>query len=257
MGCQSVFRDFVDYTQKDMHCSSVIWIVCVTISFSMGSDTIDLTQDFLQNTLDSLNEVDQNQHRNESTSGSVVIKTFKNAIKTLIEESKNSVRPKLEFIDKVDKKQSINKVKNATSGNWDFTIGKWNITGNWNSSTGGYWNSNPGNNTLTRIFETVFDEDFGDYDDFETMFGEAIPKIDELIDGPLVPFFCYWFDFGYGNVCPSIPNDDFNDDIHTIFDDIYNSLLNDGPNYGTIFVSIRRCVIFTNLLCRKISLITR
>jgi hypothetical protein len=27
------------------------------------------------------------------------------------------------------------------------------------------------------------------YDDFETIFGEAIPKIDELIDGPLVPFF--------------------------------------------------------------------
>ena len=85
--------------------------------------------------------------------------------------------------------QSINKIRNVTSGNWDFTIGKWNITGNWNSSTGGYWNSNPGNNTLTRIFETVFDEDFGDYDDFETIFGEAIPKIDELIDGPLVPFF--------------------------------------------------------------------
>merc|ERR1711978_816917 len=62
-------------------------------------------------------------------------------------------------------------------------------TGNWNSSTGGYWNSNPGNNTLTRIFETVFDEDFGDSDDFETIFGQAIPKIDELIDGPLVPFF--------------------------------------------------------------------
>merc|ERR1719270_1664721 len=122
-------------------------------------------------------------------SGSAVIKTFKNAIKTLIEESKNSVKPKLEFIDKVDKKQSISKVKNATSGNWDFTIGKWNFTGNWNSSTGGYWNSNPGSNTLTRIFETVFDEGFGDYDDFETIFGEAIPKIDELIDGPLVPFF--------------------------------------------------------------------
>merc|ERR1719445_484315 len=113
--------------------------------------------------------------------GSAVIKTFKNAIKTLIEESKNSVKPKLEFIDKVDKKQSISKVKNATSGNWDFTIGKWNITGNWNSNTG--------NKTLTRFFETVFDEDFGDYDDFETIFGEAIPKIDELIDGPLVPFF--------------------------------------------------------------------
>jgi len=155
----------------------------------MGSDTIDLTQDFLQNTLDSLNEVDQNQHRNESTSGSVVIKTFKNAIKTLIEESKNSVKPKLEFIDKVDKKQSISKVKNVTSGNWDFTIGKWNITGNWNSNTAGNWNSNAGNKTLTRLFETVFDEDFGDYDDFETIFGEAIPKIDELIDGPLVPFF--------------------------------------------------------------------
>merc|ERR1712020_543288 len=77
----------------------------------------------------------------------------------------------------------------GTSGNWDFTIGKWSITGNWNSSTGGNWNSNPGNNTLTRIFETVFDEDFGDYDDFETIFSEAIPKIDELIDGPLVPFF--------------------------------------------------------------------
>ena len=133
--------------------------------------------------------MDQNQHRNESTSGSVVIKTFKNAIKTLIEESKNSVKPKLEFIDKVDKKQSINKVRNVTSGNWDFTIGKWNITGNWNSSTGGYWNSNPGNNTMTKIFEAVFDEDFGDSDDFETIFGEAIPKIDELIDGPLVPFF--------------------------------------------------------------------
>merc|ERR1719367_475678 len=97
-------------------------------------------------------------------SGSVVIKTFKNAIKTLIEESKNSVKPKLEFIDKVDKKQSISKVKNATSGNWDFTIGKWNITGN--------WNSNAGNKTLTRFFETVFDEDFGDYDDFETIFGD-------------------------------------------------------------------------------------
>merc|ERR1712027_234153 len=165
-----------------MHYSSVFLIVCFTISFSFGSDTIDLTQDFLQNTLDSLNEVDQNQHRNESTSGSVVIKT-------LIEESKNSVKQKLEFIDKVDKKQSINKVRNATSGNWDFTFGKWNITGNWNSSTAGNWNSNPGNNTLTRIFEKVFDEDFGDYDDFETIFGEAIPKIDELIDGPLVPFF--------------------------------------------------------------------
>merc|ERR1712027_39545 len=165
-----------------MHYSSVFLIVCFTISFSFGSDTIDLTQDFLQNTLDSLNEVDQNQHRNESTSGSVVIKT-------LIEESKNSVKQKLEFIDKVDKKQSINKVRNVTSGNWDFTFGKWNITGNWNSSTAGNWNSNPGNNTLTRIFETVFDEDFGDYDDFETIFGEAIPKIDELIDGPLVPFF--------------------------------------------------------------------
>merc|ERR1712223_751088 len=175
--------------RKTMHRSSVILIVCVTISFSLGSDTIDLTQNFLQNTLDSLNEVDQNQNRNESTSGSVVIKTFRNAIKTLIEESKNSVKQKLEFIDKVDKKQSVNKVKNATSGNWDFTIGKWNITGNWNSSTGGYWNSNPGNNSLTRIFETVFDEDFGDYDEFETIFGEAIPKIDELIDGPLVPFF--------------------------------------------------------------------
>merc|ERR1711994_381429 len=176
-------------TRKNMHFSTVILIACSTMGFSMGSDTIDLTQDFLQNTLDSLNEVDQNQHRNESTSGSVVIKTFKNAIKTLIEESKNSVRPKLEFIDKVDKKQSINKIRNVTSGNWDFTMGKWNITGNWNSSTGGYWNSNPGNNTLTRIFETVFDEDFGDYDDFETIFGEAIPIIDELIDGPLVPFF--------------------------------------------------------------------
>merc|ERR1712223_213007 len=175
--------------RKNMHYSTVILIVCFTISFSMGSDTIDLTQDFLQNTLDSLNEEDQNQNRNESTSGSIVIKTFKNAIKTLIEESKNSVKQKLEFIDKVDKKQSVNKIKNATSGNWDFTIGKWNITGNWNSSTGGYWNSNPGNNTLTRIFETVFDEDFGDYDDFENIFGEAIPKIDELIDGPLVPFF--------------------------------------------------------------------
>merc|ERR1712062_359590 len=91
-------------TRKNMHFSTVILIACSTISFSMGSDTIDLTQDFLQNTLDSLNEVDQNQHRNESTSGSVVIKTFKNAIKTLIEESKNSVKPKLEFIDKVDKK---------------------------------------------------------------------------------------------------------------------------------------------------------
>merc|ERR1712012_323583 len=134
----------------------------------MGSETIDLTQDFLQNTLDSLNEVDQNQNRNESTRGGVVIKTFKNAIKTLIEESKNSVKPKLEFIDKVDKKQSISKVKNVTSGNW---------------------NSNAGNKTLTRLFETMFDEDFGDYDDFETIFGEAIPKIDELIDGPLVPFF--------------------------------------------------------------------
>merc|ERR1712079_301276 len=175
--------------RKNMHYSTVILIVCFTISFSMGSDTIDLTQDFLQNTLDSLNEVDQNQNRNESTSGSIVIKTFKNAIKTLIEESKNSVKQKLEFIDKVDKKQSVNKIKNATSGNWDFTIGKWNITGNWNSSTGGYWNSNPGNNTLTRIFETVSDEDFGDYDAFETIFDEAIPKIDELIDGPLVPFF--------------------------------------------------------------------
>merc|ERR1711976_274588 len=166
--------------RKNMHFSTVILIVCFTISFSFGSNTIDLTQDFLQNTLDSLNEVDQNQHRNESTSGSVVIKTFKNAIKTLIEESKNSVKQKLEFTDKVDKKQSVNKVKNATSGNWDFTIG------NWNSSTGGYWNSNLRNNTLTRIFETVFDEDF---DDYETIFGEAIPKIDALIDGPLVPFF--------------------------------------------------------------------
>merc|ERR1712027_234720 len=126
-----------------MHYSTIILIVSFTISFSMGSDTIDLTQDFLQNTLDSLNEVDQIQHRNESTSGSVVIKTFKNAIKTLIEESKNSVKQKLEFTDKVDKKQSVNKVRNVTSGNWDFTIGKWNITGNWNSSTGGYWNSNP------------------------------------------------------------------------------------------------------------------
>merc|ERR1711976_1152683 len=95
--------------RKNMHFSTVILIVCFTISFSTGSDTIDLTQDFLQNTLDSLNEVDQNQHRNESTSGSVVIKTFKNAIKK-----------KLEFTDKVDKKQSVNKVKNATSGNWDF-----------------------------------------------------------------------------------------------------------------------------------------
>merc|ERR1719367_1478761 len=64
-----------------------------------------------------------------------------------------------------------------------------NITRNWNSSTAGNWNSNLGNNTLTRIFETVFDEDFGDYDDFETIFGETIPKIDALIDGPLVPFF--------------------------------------------------------------------
>merc|ERR1711976_845376 len=153
--------------RKNMHFSTVILIVCFTISFSTGSDTIDLTQDFLQNTLDSLNEVDQNQHRNESTSGSVVIKTFKNAIKTLIEESKNSVKQKLEFTDKVDKSQSVKKVKNATCGNWDFTIGKWNITGNWNSSTGGYWNSNLRNNTLTRIFETVFDEDFGDYDDLK------------------------------------------------------------------------------------------
>merc|ERR1711976_606642 len=90
--------------RKNMHFSTVILIVCFTISFSTGSDTIDLTQDFLQNTLDSLNEVDQNQHRNESTSGSVVIKT-------LIEESKNSVKQKLEFTDKVDKKQSVNKVK--------------------------------------------------------------------------------------------------------------------------------------------------
>merc|ERR1712117_28584 len=29
----------------------------------------------------------------------------------------------------------------------------------------------------------------GDSDDFETILGEAISKIDELIDGPLVPFF--------------------------------------------------------------------
>ena len=67
--------------------------------------------------------MDQNQHRNESTSGSVVIKTFKNAIKTLIEESKNSVKPKLEFIDKMDKKQSINKVRNVVERLMDCPLG--------------------------------------------------------------------------------------------------------------------------------------
>jgi len=198
--------------------SFAILIVCFTIApCSMGIDTLDLTQDFLQNTLDSLNEVDQNQYENknenENASGNVVIKTFKSAIKTLIEESQNSVR-ELEFIDKMDKNQSINEIRNvtfgtwnSTIGNWNSTIGNWNYTGSWNYSGNWNWNPTIGNRTLTRLFEAVFDDsdysmfesvfDDNDYSIFEKIFddsdysflSEAIPKIDELIVGPFVPLF--------------------------------------------------------------------
>merc|ERR1712020_561585 len=109
-----------------------------------------------------------------------------------IEESQNSVR-EMEFIDKMDKNQSIYEIRNATWGTWNSTSGNWNYTGSWNYS--GNWNPTFGNSTLTRLFESVFDDN--DYSIFEKIFddsdysflSEAIPKIDDLIVGPLVPLF--------------------------------------------------------------------
>jgi len=85
----------------------------------------------------------------------------------------------------MDKNQSINEIRNATFGTWNGTIGTWNYTGSWNYS--GNWNPTFGNSTLTRLFESVFDDN--DYSIFEKIFddsdysflSEAIPKIDELI----------------------------------------------------------------------------
>jgi len=160
--------------------------------------------------LDSLNEVDLNHHENESTSGSLVMKTFKNAIKTLIEESQNSVRDlelmdKMDKIDKIepihemekiepiheddfshiiihetDKTKPIHDVGNMPLVHWNFTMGSWNHTSNWNYT--GPWNSTIANNTLNRIMEAVFDDT-----DFDM--NEVIPKIDELIIGPMIPLF--------------------------------------------------------------------
>merc|ERR1712061_500376 len=117
-------------THKKMTALSSILIIFLAITpYCMGSDTPDLTQDFLQNTLEFLYEIDQNQYENENASANVVIKTFRSAIKTLIDECKKSIR-KLEFIYEKDKNQQE----------------KENLNGN------------VANRTITRVIEEVMDE---------------------------------------------------------------------------------------------------
>merc|ERR1712018_468585 len=93
----------------------------------MGSDTPDLTQDFLQNSaqaLEFLNEIDQNQYGNENASANVVInkvfKTFRSVIETLIDECKNSIR-KLELIYEKDKNQEEKEDLNGNIANRTIT----------------------------------------------------------------------------------------------------------------------------------------
>merc|ERR1711997_518614 len=83
----------------------------------------------------------------------------------------------------------------GTFGTWNSTIGNWNYTESWNYSGNWNWNPTIGNRTLTRLFEAVFDDNDNSifekiFDDSDYSFlSEAIPKIDELIVGPLVPLF--------------------------------------------------------------------
>merc|ERR1712062_848403 len=118
----------------------------------MGSDTPDLTQDFLQNTLEFLYEIDQNQYGNENASANVVIKTFRSAIKTFIDECKKSIR-KLEFIYEKDKNQHEKEDLNG----------------------------NVANRTITNIIEAVIDEN-------ENSVSEALPEFVEVIIFALLLF---------------------------------------------------------------------
>merc|ERR1712141_694458 len=122
---ESMFRDNFRYTQENMTTLSSILIIFLAITpYCMGSDTPDLTQDFLQNTLEFLYEIDQNQYGNENenanASANVVIKTFRSAIKTFIDECKKSIR-KLEFIYERDKNQHEKEDLNGNVANRTIT----------------------------------------------------------------------------------------------------------------------------------------
>merc|ERR1712038_166487 len=110
-------------THKKMTALSSILIIFLAITpYCMGSDTPDLTQDFLQNTLEFLYEIDQNQfgNENENASTNVVIKTFRSAVKTFIDECKKSIR-KLEFIYEKDKNQQEKENLNGNVANRTIT----------------------------------------------------------------------------------------------------------------------------------------
>merc|ERR1712038_207249 len=168
---QSMFRDNFRYTQEMAALSSIL-IICFAITpYCMGSDTPDLTQDFLQNTLEFLYEIDQNQYENENenASANVVIKTFRSAIKTLIDECKKSIR-KLEFIYEKDKNQQEKENLNGNVPNRTITRVIEEVMDESENSTREVYeidknqhekedlNGNLANRTITNVIEAVIDE---------------------------------------------------------------------------------------------------